>query len=265
MATLALRTGAADLATNPSPTNSPYLEPKLLTGTIYDNADSRKVLFHFRRTATNAGNRVYVLREFTRPDGKPAARERVVYDGTNLISFKLEEFQIGAVSSAIIRTNPANAREKQIAFEHAQASTRKSNVEKLQANILIGDMIAPFITANWRTLSEGATVKLRLVALSRTETVGFKLRKESEAVWKEKPVVHIRMEPSSLIVARLLDPLIFVMDKEPPHRILQYTGRTTPSVLKNGRWEDLDGFTVFDWDQTPVSPSSGAGQNPSRD
>ena len=45
-------------------------------------------------------NSLNVLREYNYPDGKLAARERVVYEGDALVSFELEDFQTGARGSA---------------------------------------------------------------------------------------------------------------------------------------------------------------------
>ena len=87
-----------------------YEEPKLLTGTIYGKDASRQqVLFKFKRVATRSGSRVNVLREYTYPDGNPAARERVVYDGNDLASDSLEELQIGAAGAVNVRRDPGNA------------------------------------------------------------------------------------------------------------------------------------------------------------
>jgi hypothetical protein len=57
----------------------------------------------------------------------------------------------------------------------------------------------------------------------------------------------VTLQPSSIIIARLVDPLHFVIEKDGQHRVLQYSGRTTPSIRKNGKWDDLDAVTVFDW------------------
>ena len=62
--------GAPLLAAEPD-----YLPPKLLTGSIYDKQGGR-LLFTFRRTATQTGDVVSVLREFNNPDGSLAALER---------------------------------------------------------------------------------------------------------------------------------------------------------------------------------------------
>jgi hypothetical protein len=56
------------------------------------------------------------------------------------------------------------------------------------------------------------------------------------------------MEPTSPVISALVDPIHFTMQKAPPHRILQYVGRTTPKIQAGGKWRDLDAVTVFDWD-----------------
>ena len=94
---------------------------------------------------------------------------------------------------------------------------------------------------------QGSVVKCRLVSVSRAETVGFKFLKESDSTWHGQPVMIVTMRPSSLIIAQLVAPLHFIIEKEGQHRVLQYTGRTTPSIRRNGQWEDLDAVTVFDW------------------
>ena len=74
-----------------------YLEPKLLTGIIYEKAQQpQRVLFTFRRTAIQSNSTVYVMREYRSPEGTLAAREQVVYEGDRLVSFVLEELQTGA-------------------------------------------------------------------------------------------------------------------------------------------------------------------------
>src|SRR3974390_2108162 len=88
-ATVFLVTGLAQAASADS-TNavSRYEGPARLTGTIYSKeANPRKALYQFRREAVRSGARVNVLREFTYPDGKPAARERFVYQGDNLVRY----------------------------------------------------------------------------------------------------------------------------------------------------------------------------------
>jgi len=55
------------------------------------------------------------------------------------------------------------------------------------------------------------------------------------------------MEASSSFVRMKVDPLLFTLEKAPPHRVLRYTGRTTPKTQVGGKGKDLDAVTVFDW------------------
>lgn len=219
-----------------------YLEPKSLTGTIYADASLQQVLFTFHRTATNSGFKIYALREFNLPNGALAAREQVVYERGQLRSFVLEELQSGAKGSAVVRGD-----ESEIIFNYTDGINKKTNREKFTGEILVSDMVGPCIAAHWDALTKGESVKCRLVSISRAETVGFKFFKESDGAWRGKPVMNVTLRPSSIIIAQLVAPLHFVVEKDSPHRIFEYTGRTTPSIRRNGRWEDLDAVTVFDW------------------
>src|SRR5581483_9501635 len=69
-----------------------YSQPSVLTATVYaKNALPTDILYKFRRTATRSNNTVRVLREFSFPDGRTAAREQVVYESGRLVFCDLEE------------------------------------------------------------------------------------------------------------------------------------------------------------------------------
>ena len=221
-----------------------YLTPKIITGTIYADASLKQPLFTFRRVATNSGSTIDALREFKSPDGTLAAREHVVYESGKLKSLTLEEFQTGGRGGVKVETVGGEAR---MNFNFTNGPTKKTGSEEFLTEVLTSDMVGPFIAAHWDRLMKGDTVKCRLVSISRAESVGFKFFKDSDATVQGKPVALVTMQASSIVIARFVDPLHFVIEKQSPHRVLQYTGRTTPSIKRNGKWDDLDGVTVFDW------------------
>jgi hypothetical protein len=239
-------------AAEPATTEAPlkYEEPRSLTGALYERgSDRHRLLFRFRRQATRSGARLHVLREFTYPDGKPAAQEELLYEGSRLVSFTLREQQIGAEGSALIKRSGSQPDEGTIEFRYVKApgATPKTRSEALRENTLTGDMIAPFLADHWDALLRGEKVKCRYIAVPRLETVGFTFVKDASADPHQPGTVTIRMEPTSRIIAALVDPLYFSVEKSPPHRVLQYNGRTTPKLNDRGKWEDLDAVTVFDW------------------
>jgi hypothetical protein len=201
-------------------------------------------LFTIRRVATNDGFTIHVIREFKLPDGTLAARERVVYEGNHLKSFAFEDLQRGSGGNLTVQSAGSDLK---MNFSYTEGKTKKTGSEKFMDDMLVSDMVGPYIVAHWDSLTKGATVKCRLIAMSRVETVGFKFFKVADTTWHDKPVMMVTLEPTSIIISQLVEPMHFVIEKESPHRIFQYTGRTTPSVLKNGKWEDLDPVTVFDW------------------
>jgi hypothetical protein len=225
-----------------------YLPPKLLTGSIYDKPGGR-LLFTFRRAATQTGDVVSVLREFNNPDGSLASVERVRYERGRLVRFDLDERQIGATGNARVELLP-NQRQR-ILFQYTTRSSRanrpKQETETLREQVLINDMIPYFVVEHWDELARGDTVKFRYIVVPRLETIGFKLRRESAAELQGKKMVRLKMEPASRFIAQFVDPLVFTVEADPPHRIFQYWGRTTPKIRSGQSWNDLDALNVYNW------------------
>jgi hypothetical protein len=226
-----------------------YEEPKLLTATIY-SLDRKTVLFKFSRRSTRTAGELEVTREYTYPDGKLAARERVLYKGNDLQSYELEELQTGGFGRATIKPDPSNPQNHLLAFEFSKEPARtkpKRDSEILRPDTLNNDTIGPFLASHWAALAKGEEVKCRFIVIPRMETVGFRFVKESEAQWHGQPVIILRMEPTSPLIRALVDPLHFKVEKDGQHRVLEYSGRTTPKIKSGNRWQELDAITVFDW------------------
>ena len=108
-------------------------------------------------------------------------------------------------------------------------------------------MLATFVVSHWKSLMQGAKVRCRYIVVPRRQRVGFTFVKESESTRQGKLVIIIKMEPTSLLIAQLVDPVYFTVEKAKTHRILQYTGRTTPRIKKGNKWEPWDAISVYDW------------------
>ena len=226
-----------------------YLAPQLLTGSIYDKQGGR-LLFTFRRTATQTGDVVSVLREFKNSDGSVAAVERVRYERGRLVRFDLEERQVGATGNARVELLPDQR--QRIQFQYTTRSSRagrpKQDSETPREQVLINDMIPYFVVEHWDELARGEVAKFRYIVVPRLETIGFKLRRESTAELQGKKFVRLKMEPTSRFIAQFLDPLIFTVEADSPHRIFQYWGRTTPKIRSGQSWNDLDALNVYNWE-----------------
>jgi hypothetical protein len=239
-------------AESAAPAEWKYEGPKHLAGAIYaPGGEAAKPLFNFKREATRSGSRVNVVRDYAYPDGRLAARERVVYEGDALVSYQLEESQIGAKGSARIRRAPGNTGKGTIEFAYradASAEGRPSlREEPWQEDTLVSDMVAPFLALHCDALQRGEKVRCRYIVVPRRETVGFTFLKQGESKQHGVEVIILKMEPTSPFIAALVSPLIFALEKAAPHRVLQCTGRTTPKLQVGSKWKDLDAVTIFDW------------------
>jgi len=224
----------------------------VLTGTIYakDTAHAQG-LFRFRRTVTPAGPQITVLREFTYPEGKPAAREQVTYGTNGLVSYSLEELQIGAAGGVVVNREPGNPAKGRLVFTYnrdvAGGGKPRTSTEAWRRDTLVTDMVGPFLAQHWAELARGEKVRCRMVVVPRRETVGFTFSRQEQAAYHGRRAVILRMEATSPIIARLVDPLYFTVEEEAPHRVFQFVGRMTPKVKANGAWQDLDARMVIDW------------------
>ena len=229
-----------------------YERPSPLTGKIYETASgTNKVLFTFKRTATRSNSTVFVTRDFFHTDGSLAAREQIMFGRGRLVSFSLDEKQTGSRGTATVAADTRNPSRDKLVFswvttDGGKTKTKTDN-EAFEPETLVGDMIPYFVLEHWSELARGEALSFRFIVSSRLETVGFKLTKESETTWRGKPVLRLRMEPSSIVIRQLVDPLYFTVERDGAHRILEYIGRTTPKIREGSKWKDLDVRTIYDW------------------
>ena len=226
-----------------------FANPKLVTGTLYaTGSSSEKVLYHFQRTATQEGHTVRVERKFTGPDGSVAAIEHVVYESGQLASYEMKEFQAGVSGTIAIAPDPKNPARQKLFIGYTNGLTPpKGGAQSLPDNLVIDDTLYPFMLAHWDELMLGHAVKFRFVSLEMKKTYGFRLVKTGQTTMHGHTHIQIKMEPSNLFVTLAVNPLIFTVEEEGDHRMVSYTGRTTPRVKKGGAWKYLDAETVFDW------------------
>lgn len=226
--------------------------PKNLTASIYSHDGAApRLLYRFKRTTHESGSNVVALREFSYPDGRLAAREKVIYRDGSFKLFELEDLQTGGAGSARVEPDPKNPARSVIAFQYSasRAGLAASSIryEPLASNTLVNDTVGPFLASHWAQLQAGQAVRCQYVVIPRRETIGFSFKRDSQSTLRGRPVLILKMRPANPVISALVNPLYFTVETDPPHRVLQYLGRTTPKRLEASQWKDLDALTVFDW------------------
>ncbi len=227
-----------------------YAVPKLVTGTLYAiGSDRKQILYTFRRTATRVGDTVNVVRQFLATNGAVVAEEDVTYTAGRLVSFQMREFQAGVSGAIRIEPDPKHPDRQRlfISFGHSLTPPAKGDAQTLAPDTVIDDTLYPFMMAHWDDLMRGEAVKFHFVSLEHERTYEFRFVKTGESQQAGRTVEQIKMEPVSKFLAAFVDPMWFTVQKDSPHLILSYTGRTTPRVQKGKSWKYLDAETVFDW------------------
>jgi hypothetical protein len=247
---LAAPAGRADNTNAPSDAAYDYASPALVTGTLYAiGSDRKQILYTFHRTATRAGDSVHAVRQFFATNGTVAAEEDVTFTAGRLVAFEMHEFQAGVSGAIRVTPDPKHPDRQKlfISFGRSLTPPAKGDTEALAPDTVIDDTLYPFMMDHWDDLMRGDAVKFHFVSLERERTYEFRFVKTGEAREAGRTVVRIKMEPVSKFVAAFVDPMWFTVQKDDPHRILSYTGRTTPRVQKGKSWKYLDAESVFDW------------------
>lgn len=222
--------------------------PARFTGTLYEIGSNRhKILYRFVRTAHRTGSTVRVQRQFTTPDGTVAAAETVLYQSNRLVAYEMKEFQANLSGSIRIEPDPAKSGQSNILIGYGKSLVPpRGDPQPLKPDTLIDDDLYPFMLAHWDELMRGESVKFRFVSIEWKRTFNFRLVKTGESVVDGHPCEQIAMNPSGLLLAQVVNPLVFTVEKAAPHMMLSYIGRTTPRVKKGDAWKYLDAETVFD-------------------
>ena len=219
-----------------------------VTGTLYEIGSNRHtILYRFVRTAHRTGSTVRVQRQFTTPDGTVAAAETVLYQSNRLVAYEMKEFQANLSGSIRIEPDPAKRGQSNILIGYGKSLVPpRGDPQPLKPDTLIDDNLYPFMLVHWDELMRGESVKFRFVSIEWKRTFNFQLVKTGESAVDGHPCEQITMKPSGLLLAQVVNPLVFTVEKAAPHMMLSYIGRTTPRVKKGDDWKYLDAETVFD-------------------
>ncbi|MCB0378678.1 MAG: hypothetical protein KDD33_09315 [Bdellovibrionales bacterium] len=166
--------------------------------------------------------------------GDVMVEEKLITKNGEFVSYAIDHKQTG-------EKGLVEKRGDKIFFQKTKSDGKvDTDTESYPSHFMVGMQIVSYMRQHWDALKGGKKVEIRLGVWSRTETIGFRLRKgDSKA--GEFVVV---MEPSSFFIRSLVDPLHFYFDPS-DKRLVKITGRTQPKIKKDGKWKDFDALSKY--------------------
>jgi hypothetical protein len=212
------------------------------TASIYEQGSQKsRLLFNVERKDTPGANGSDgKVRIVTRSAGgaqpaQDAVIEEAIVRGAQVVSYRLEQKQTGDHGSLEIKDGKVF-----FSFTTSDGKTKTAE-EDAKPNLIVGPTTIAYLQQNWKTILAGDDVDTRYASLDRRETVGFKFFKLGET----DKTIQVKMKPTSIIIAALVDPLIFTFSKDAVPRLLELHGRAIPKHQVDGKWKDLDADIVY--------------------
>ena len=145
---------------------------------IFDlNADVQKdsPLYKVKHDETLTDEKLKFHNVYSYPDGKEAFTEDVELKGTEVISYRVNQKQLGDEGSIEVK-------DKKVIFTYKKKDHEaKTSEEDYVDNLAIGPSLVPYMQKNWDKIKAGEKIRVRLAVPDRRETVGFDLFKDNSA------------------------------------------------------------------------------------
>jgi hypothetical protein len=208
------------------------------TAKVYElGSNQKKLLFEVARTESGAPDHLKASTRFTTPDGKPVVTEEAEIAGGRIRKYAVNQLQTGESGGYEVRGGKVH-------FTWVKGNDADSDEEDATDALISGPTTMDFLAAHWPAILAGQDVEARFAVPERQETVGFEFFKVGEEMRDGRAVVQVKMKPTSFLIAAIVDPLRFWIDRETV-RLVELRGRTLPKVKIGGKWKDLDADIVY--------------------
>ncbi|MNK07756.1 hypothetical protein D3C87_256740 [compost metagenome] len=174
---------------------------------------------------------------------KDLAGNTVVEEKGEVLNGEIVTYEISQLQSK--DKGWVTVRDGEVLFTYEDSKgKKKTDKEKLRKPLVATINFNDFVMKNWSTLEEGKEIDIRFAVWDRLETVGFTLKKVGEPELDGEKTMEIRMKPTSMLIAALVDP-IYLWYSQKDHLLRAQKGRVAPKLEKQGQWKSLDAETVY--------------------
>lgn len=165
-------------------------------------------------------------------NGQVVVQENGTFKGDDFISFEIDQKQTGEKGTIRVEGD-------KVLFTYEKDGKKKTDQEKLRKPLLTQANFNTYVANHWNEIVNGDGVELRFAVWFRLETVGFKIFKVGERQKDGQKWVHLRMKPSSFVIAALVDPLELWYE-ESSHHMMEMSGRVSAKRKVGSDYKDFD-------------------------
>lgn len=223
-------------------------------GTVFRREAPDKPAYHMERTEAGKETARVVTVEFRAPDGTPLVRERTTYENGRLQRYDYDQLQMKEGGFL-------ERRGDQVYFEFTDHSGKATGTDEFPEEPIIPDTIQSFLSRHMPQILAGESVYGRFLLIERQDTVGFKFFLSEKIDCNGAPCLLIKMKPSSIIIAALVDPIWIKLEATAPWKMISVDGRLAirePEVAEPKARHDykaIDALLVFNKDASSSSSS----------
>ena len=211
--------------------------PAHLTTNISPLDHRDDIQFHMTRETKLEGTTESVRNTYTDKDGKEVVVETAFIDKGHIVSFHQDQKQWNSSGDMIVKDGKVH-------FTYTREGKTKTAEDDAGADFVVTASLMNYVREHWSDIVKGKAVKFKLGALERREVVAFEIKKEKEMIYNGQPAYVLKMSPSSMFIAALVNPIFFTSTTS-GDRLWEIDGRTPLKFKKGDAWKDYDGHTVY--------------------
>lgn len=196
-----------------------------------------KKIFTSEHKFTPQGEGELLTSTYKGPEGEILYVERVTLSGSRIQKLEVEQKQLN-------QTALVEVKDGKIHFTKTTEGKTRTSDEKLGDSFVMSGNFQRFVRDNWAALSSGKKVDFRFGVWDRMETIGFRLQKEGEEEIQGEKAVVLKLKPSSVLIAALVDPLLFKFSAD-GSRLMEMTGRVPVKKASGSSFKDQDAEAVY--------------------
>ncbi len=198
---------------------------------------TQDLLFNKQTEVKREEDLTLIFTTYVNPDGTTAIKEATTLKDSELIRYEIQQEQLGLKSTIEVQ-------EAGVKFSGVNSKGEaKSKEAKNPGNLVVGPSLPGMILKHWDKIEAGERVQIHFAAWDRGESIGFRLFKSDKA--EDPTTLQVIMQPSSWLIRRLVNDLVFTYDTE-SRSLRSIRGRATPKQNHANTWRDLDALIVYE-------------------